>query len=59
MLFLCDDGDLVIDTPHPEFRSWRWTDPDDLPDLAVPFKRTLYEEVLAAFRPHLTALSTR
>lgn len=53
--FLGEEGDIDIRTPHPEFRAWRWIDPEDLPRLIVPFKRELYEAVLAAFRPHLTA----
>ncbi|RZM00719.1 MAG: RNA pyrophosphohydrolase [Sphingomonas sp.] len=52
---LGSDADIDIRTAHPEFRAWRWIDPDDLPRLIVPFKRTLYEAVLAAFRPHLVA----
>jgi putative (di)nucleoside polyphosphate hydrolase len=52
--FLGEDGDVNIRTPHPEFRAWRWIDPDDLPAMIVPFKRALYENVLAAFRPHLS-----
>lgn len=56
--FLGEDGDVRIDTPHPEFRAWRWSDPDDLPAMIVPFKRGLYEAVLAAFRPHLGARQT-
>ncbi|MDP1026454.1 RNA pyrophosphohydrolase [Sphingomonas sp. KR1UV-12] len=51
------DGDIDIRTAHPEFRAWRWIDPEDLPRLIVPFKRALYEDVLAAFRPHLTPTS--
>ena len=47
------DSDVHIDTPHPEFRAWRWADPEELPALAVPFKRALYDDVLAMFRPHL------
>jgi putative (di)nucleoside polyphosphate hydrolase len=53
--FLGEDGDIDIATAHPEFRAWRWIDPDDLPRLIVPFKRELYEAVLAAFRPRLDA----
>lgn len=49
------DADVNIVTPHPEFRAWRWIDPDDLPTLIVPFKKALYEQLLAAFRPHLVA----
>ncbi|GGB31167.1 RNA pyrophosphohydrolase [Sphingomonas metalli] len=56
--FLGEDGDIDIRTEHPEFRSWRWIDPEDLPRLIVPFKRALYEDVLAAFRPHLPALGS-
>lgn len=53
MRFLGDDGDVDIATEHPEFSAWRWVDPWRLPDLIVPFKRALYEEVLGAFRQHL------
>jgi putative (di)nucleoside polyphosphate hydrolase len=51
--FLGSDEDVNIETSHPEFRAWRWSDPDDLPKMIVPFKRDLYEAVLAAFREHL------
>ncbi|RDE05195.1 RNA pyrophosphohydrolase [Sphingomonas aracearum] len=47
------DGDVRIDTPHPEFRAWRWLEPSALPDVIVPFKRKLYQDVLAAFAAHL------
>jgi len=53
--FLGDDRDIDIRTLHPEFRSWRWADPEDLPAMIVPFKKALYEAVLAALRPHLGA----
>ncbi|KQN03767.1 RNA pyrophosphohydrolase [Sphingomonas sp. Leaf25] len=48
-----DDGDIDIQTPEPEFRAWRWADPADLPTMIVPFKKTLYEAVIAAFSSHL------
>lgn len=51
--FVGEDADIRIDTAHPEFRAWRWADPAELPNLIVPFKRDLYEQVLAAFRAHL------
>ena len=51
--FTGDDADVNIATEHPEFRAWRWSDPADLPHLIVPFKRELYQQVLAAFAPHL------
>lgn len=51
--FLGDDYDIDIATGHPEFSTWRWIDPATLPDVIVPFKRDLYEQVLAAFAEHL------
>lgn len=50
---LGDDADVNIATPEPEFRSWRWLDPQDLPAMIVPFKQQLYRDVLAAFADHL------
>ena len=43
------DADIDIETAEPEFRSWKWSDPAELPDMIVPFKRDLYSAVLAAF----------
>ena len=34
----------------PEFDSWRWAAVDEVLDLAVPFKRDVYEKVLSEFR---------
>jgi putative (di)nucleoside polyphosphate hydrolase len=57
--FLGENSDVDIDTAHKEFRAWRWADPSDLPTMIVPFKKALYEAVLAAFQPHLAASETR
>jgi putative (di)nucleoside polyphosphate hydrolase len=35
----------------PEFDAWRWANIDELPQLAVPFKRPIYETVAAHFAP--------
>ena len=51
--FSGEDADVNIATAEPEFRAWRWVDPDDVPTLIVPFKQQLYRDVLAAFREHL------
>jgi putative (di)nucleoside polyphosphate hydrolase len=48
--FLGQDGDIDIRTPHPEFRDWKWVDPETLPDIIVPFKRKLYRDILHEFR---------
>jgi putative (di)nucleoside polyphosphate hydrolase len=53
--FLGTDADIDIATEHQEFRAWRWIDPADLPAMIVPFKKALYEDVLAALAPHLVA----
>ncbi|RZM34317.1 MAG: RNA pyrophosphohydrolase [Sphingomonas sp.] len=53
--FLGTDADIDIATEHQEFRAWRWLDPADLPSMIVPFKKALYQDVLAAFASHLVA----
>ncbi len=51
--FLCrftgTDEDVRLDAHDQEFRAWKWADPAELPAMIVPFKKKLYEEVLAAF----------
>jgi putative (di)nucleoside polyphosphate hydrolase len=51
--FLGQDDDVNLQTGEPEFRAWRWSDVDELPRLIVPFKKKLYEDVIAAFREWL------
>ncbi len=43
------DGDIRLDTEHPEFSAWKWTEPDRLVRLVVPFKRPLYRALLVEF----------
>lgn len=47
------DSDIDLDTEHPEFNMWQWVAPSELVTLAVPFKRQLYADVLAALAHHL------
>lgn len=35
----------------PEFSAWRWERLERLPDLIIPFKRPVYEQVADLFRP--------
>lgn len=49
------DSDIRIDMPHPEFRQWRWVPRRRLPELIVPFKRPVYEAVVAHIEPVLAA----
>jgi len=44
-----DDIDLEAHDP-PEFLAWKWVEPDELPELIVPFKRRVYRAVLDEFR---------
>ena len=47
---LGEDSDIRLDLdPHPEFDAWRWADLADLPAMAVPFKRAIYEVLAASF----------
>lgn len=50
--FLGEDSDIRLDLdPHPEFDAWRWARLEELPGLAVGFKRPIYEELARAFAP--------
>lgn len=51
--FLGQDSDINIETETPEFRAWRWANLEELPSMIVPFKRALYDRLVAEFR-HLT-----
>lgn len=45
------DSDIRLDLdPHPEFDTWRWAALDELPGLAVAFKRPIYEVLAGSFR---------
>ena len=52
--FLGTDAQVNIASDHPEFSKWRWIGADDMVASIVPFKRKVYEEVVQAFRAHLT-----
>jgi putative (di)nucleoside polyphosphate hydrolase len=57
MRFTGADSDFNIHNPpgghHPEFQDWRWAAAADLPRLIVPFKRDVYQAVIAEFRLYL------
>lgn len=54
MRFLGTDDQVDIQTEHPEFTTWRWQPVEQLVEKIVPFKRAVYERVLAEFQTHLT-----
>ncbi len=47
------DDQINIATDHPEFTHWKWQEPDRLIAEIVPFKREVYQQVVAAFEEHL------
>ena len=50
MRFTGADADIRLDLdPHPEFDAWRWAPLQDLPGLAVGFKRPIYDVLAASF----------
>jgi putative (di)nucleoside polyphosphate hydrolase len=54
MRFEGEDSEIDIERPAggahaPEFDAWRWERLEALPSLVVPFKRRVYEDVVAAF----------
>ncbi|MCT8330943.1 RNA pyrophosphohydrolase [Albidovulum sediminis] len=51
--YLGRDDQIDIATEHPEFSEWRWITADELIAGIVPFKRDVYERVVAEFRGHL------
>jgi putative (di)nucleoside polyphosphate hydrolase len=57
--FTGSDADIDL-AAHgkPEFDAWRWGHFEDLPRLAVSFKRALYRDLVEEFRPVLTSPAT-
>ena len=52
--FTGSDADIDIAAhEHPEFCDWQWVEPERLPDLIVPFKREVYQAIVAGFRDKL------
>ena len=53
--FTGDDSEIDIHDPgpghKPEFDAWRWEKIERLPELIIPFKRQVYENVVADFAP--------
>jgi putative (di)nucleoside polyphosphate hydrolase len=55
--FTGSDSDIrPTEVSHPEFDAWRWCAADELPGLAVSFKRDIYDAVVAEFAPVMERL---
>ena len=49
--FTGTDSDINLDAHKPpEFCDWKWVDPEELPNMIIPFKKRVYRTVLEAFR---------
>ncbi len=53
--FLGTDRDIDLDAHEAEFDAWRWVGIEELVGLIVPFKRALYEAVVAELAPVVRA----
>jgi putative (di)nucleoside polyphosphate hydrolase len=51
--FVGSDDEIDVANPGgghaPEFAAWRWEQIENLPELVIPFKRHVYERVIAEF----------
>jgi putative (di)nucleoside polyphosphate hydrolase len=52
--FVGDDEDIKPDGS--EFLSWRWMDPGELLQLAVEFRRPVYQQLFAMFASHMSSV---
>jgi len=50
MRFLGSDADIALDNHHQEFTAYRWVPIDRLVELIIPFKRSVYQQVVEEFR---------
>ncbi|MEQ8178467.1 MAG: RNA pyrophosphohydrolase [Amphiplicatus sp.] len=52
MLFEGPESEIDLEADEKqEFDDWRWIELEEAPSLIVPFKRAVYEELVAAFTP--------
>lgn len=49
--YLGEDSDIDLTADkHPEFSTWKWADFASIPDMIVPFKRDLYQDIVEIFQ---------
>lgn len=52
MLFDGDNSEIDLEADdHQEFDDWQWANLEQLPELIVPFKRPVYEELVSTLTP--------
>jgi putative (di)nucleoside polyphosphate hydrolase len=47
--FTGEEREIDIEGEHPEFSAWKWVDFRTVPELIVPFKRPLYQQIVLEF----------
>lgn len=62
--FTGEDSEINVERPgegrhKPEFGDWRWERLERVPELIVPFKREVYEQVAATFSRHAHGIAPR
>ena len=53
MKFTGSDNEINLKTKHPEFIEWKWTNPENLPEIIVDFKKKLYTKLLLKIKPFI------
>ncbi len=47
--FCGDDTEVNIDKQHREFKTWKWIDLQELPEVVIAFKKQIYVSVISDF----------
>ena len=53
------DSDINLTVHHQEFSRWQWIDFAETPNHIVPFKRELYETIVAKLSPYVIPFSPK
>ncbi len=48
--FIGNDGEINLNTKHPEFIEWKWIDYKSLTDVIVDFKKDVYKKLKSELR---------
>lgn len=55
LLFEGEDSEINLALHTPEFSAWRWAKKEELPHLAISFKRDVYKSVVTQLWPRVEA----
>lgn len=48
--FIGNEDEVLLGGEEPEFREWKWVKFEELPKLAIDFKRNIYKEIAKEFK---------